>query len=250
MMQSAVHDFGAGRVGERARWSRAHVGVDDRELFEEEHRGGRSRSQETVSRQQHSPSEVTVSWQRAHAELVKLAARRAGLDFEEGRWLSCAYRGGAHARLGYGSFVEYAERLFGYSPRLTQEKLRVAEALEALPITAWALQIGQVSFSAARELTRVATPETEREWLEAAQGKTVREVERMVSGHRPGNRPNDLPDSGAKRHVLRFEVSGEVLATFREAMAKIGAKRVMCARAICARAICARDEWGRSMTTR
>src|SRR5262245_7524096 len=30
-----------------------------------------------------------------------------------------------------------------------------------------------------------------------------------------------MPDSGAKRHVLRLEVSGEVLATFREAMAKV-----------------------------
>ena len=40
-----------------------------------------------------------------------------------------AHRAGAHLRLGYASFYEYTERLFGYGPRLTQEKLRVAEAL-------------------------------------------------------------------------------------------------------------------------
>jgi hypothetical protein len=61
------------------------------------------------------------SWERAHDELVRLAKKRAGLDVEEGRWLLRAFRAGAHVRLGYGSFNEYVERLFGYGPRLTQE---------------------------------------------------------------------------------------------------------------------------------
>ena len=164
------------------------------------------------------PREV---WLCAHEQLVKLARKRAGLDFEEGRWLLCAFRGDAHARLGFGSFLEYVERLFGYSPRLTREKLRVAEALEALPKTAEELRGGKISFSAVRELTRVATAETEGEWLNAAREKTVREVEELVSGQRPGALPGDMPDSGARRHVLRFDVSAEVLATFREAMTKI-----------------------------
>jgi hypothetical protein len=46
-------------------------------------------------------------------------------------------------------------------------------------------------------------------------------VEELVSGHRAGSRPGDAADASAKRHVLRFEVSGEALASFREAMAKI-----------------------------
>ena len=169
----------------------------------------------------HSESDPREAWLHAHEELVKLARKRAGLDFEEGRWLPCAFRGDAHARLGFGSFAEYVERLFGYSPRLTREKLRVAEALEGLPITSEELRCGKISFSAVRELTRVATPETEGEWLNAARGKTVREVEELVSGQRPGALPGDMPDSGARRHVLRFDVSAEVLATFREAMTKI-----------------------------
>jgi 5-methylcytosine-specific restriction endonuclease McrA len=152
---------------------------------------------------------------------VRLAKKRAGLDHEEGRWLLRAIRFGTHLRLGYGSFHEYAERLFGYAPRLTQEKLRIAEALEELPEMTNELRQGSLSFSAVRELTRVATARTEREWLAAAKDRSVREVERLVSGHRPGSRPGDVPEPGAKRHVLRLEVSGEVLATFREAIAKI-----------------------------
>src|SRR3954467_11978174 len=129
---------------------------------------------------------AAVSWRRAHEELVRLSAKRAGLDFEEGRWLLRAFRAGAHLELGYGSFHEYTERLFGYGPRLTQEKLRVAEGPQALPETAEELKGGPLRFSALRDLTRVAVPATERTWLRAARGRTVRDLQDPVSGHRAG----------------------------------------------------------------
>jgi hypothetical protein len=160
-------------------------------------------------------------WRAAHEALTRLARTRAGLDFEEGQRLRAAQLARVHERLGCASFVEYIERLFGYSPRLTLGKLRVAEVLERLPALADALRSGSASWSSLRELTRVATSETERAWLDASRGKTMREVERLVSGHRPGDLPTDAKDVSAERHVLRFEVSGEVLATFREAVAKL-----------------------------
>jgi hypothetical protein len=161
------------------------------------------------------------NWRVAHEQLGRLARARAGLDAEEGRWLLMAWRKRVHAMLGYGSFGEYIARLFGYGARLMQEKLRVAEALEGLPVMTRALQAGQICWSALRELTRVATTETELDWLAAAQGKTVREVEKLVSGLAPGSRPADDRDPAIARHVLRFEVTGEVLATVREALAKL-----------------------------
>jgi hypothetical protein len=160
-------------------------------------------------------------WRMAHEALTRLARQRAGLDFEEGTWLLAAQRAGVHARLGYGSFFEYVERLFGYSPRFTHDKLRVAAALGGLPQLAQALREGAATWSSVRELTRVATPETERAWLGAASGQTAHQVERLVSGHRTGDLPNAPKTAGAERHVLRFEVSGEVLATFREALTKL-----------------------------
>ncbi|HWP08148.1 MAG TPA: hypothetical protein VNN72_20535, partial [Polyangiaceae bacterium] len=162
-----------------------------------------------------------ASWRQAHEALVRLATERAGLDFDEGLALLRARRSGAHVRLGFASFLEYTERLFGYRPRLTQEKLRVAEALEELPEIAGELRTGVINFSVAREVTRVAIPATEKRWLEAARGRTVREVEQLVNGHRPGSLPDGLPDSRLEHHLLRLELSGEVFATFREAMAKI-----------------------------
>lgn len=160
-------------------------------------------------------------WQAAHEALVELASSRPGLDFEEGRRLLAARRSGAHVRLGLGSFAEYIERLFGYAPRLTHEKLRVAAALESLPELSRALAEGKATWSCARELTRVVTPGTERVWLEEARGRTVREVEKLVSGHRPGGLPSEPKEAKSERHVLRFEVSGEALATFNEAMVKL-----------------------------
>src|SRR5262245_58509423 len=156
-------------------------------------------------------------WVRAHTALTRLARERAAADADEGRWLLVALRSGAHVHLGFGSFSEYVERLLGYSPRATREKLRVAEALEALPQSAGALEQGALSWWAARELTRVATADTEAAWLDAARGKTTRELERLVTGRQPGDLPSTANPPVPRRHVLRLEVGPETFAAFREA---------------------------------
>jgi len=71
----------------------------------------------------------STDWQHIHNELSRLAKTRARLDWEEGMWLVRAARCAVHVRLGYASFAEYVERLFGYRPRWTEERVRVAEAL-------------------------------------------------------------------------------------------------------------------------
>jgi hypothetical protein len=161
-------------------------------------------------------------WRRAHEELSRLARTRARLDWEEARWLLVALRCGSHLALGFATFGEYIERLFGYSPRWTSERLRVAEALERLVETGSALKNGALSWSAARELTRVAVPETEHRWLSLVQGQTLRQIEELLSGHSLGDSPGEPSDpSTPPRHVLRFEVSADTFSTFREAMAKL-----------------------------
>src|SRR5687768_16881041 len=160
-------------------------------------------------------------WALAHEALSKLRLKRAALDAEEGRWLLRAFRAATHVYFGYASFGEYIERLFGLRRRTTEEKLRVAGALEALPELAEALRSGKLNWSVVRELTRVAVRETEREWIFAVRGKTAREVERMVSGLAPGDKPAARRRPASVRHILRFEVGAETLATFREAMKEI-----------------------------
>jgi hypothetical protein len=168
-----------------------------------------------------TPPADPQDWQSVHQQLVRLSEHKAAYDHAEPQWLLRASRMQVHLRLGYGSFYEYAERLFGYSPRETAERLRVAEALEELPEMASALRRNALPWTAVRELARVATPATEPQWIQAAKGRTVREIEKMVSGRKPGDGPSDPAHESARTLVVRFEVRAETLATLREAKAAL-----------------------------
>ena len=67
----------------------------------------------------------------------------------------------------------------GMSPGIAREKLRVARALGRLPKIDEALRTAQISYSKARALTRVATPENEAELLVTAASATAVELERV-----------------------------------------------------------------------
>jgi hypothetical protein len=156
-------------------------------------------------------------WKRIHGELLRLARSKSEYDADEARWLLAGVRVRVHERVGFATFIEYLERVFGYTPRLARERIRVAEALAQLPALTDTLSAGDLPWSAIRELTRVAVPDTEADWIDAARGKTVRQLEEMVSGRRPGDRPGDPADPSARRHILRLEVSADSLAAFRDA---------------------------------
>src|SRR6185369_5623961 len=64
----------------------------------------------------------------------------------------------------------------------------------------------------------VAIAENERAWIEVARGKTVRQLEELVAGKRPGDDPCSPHEPDARRRVLRFEVAPETFALFREAL--------------------------------
>jgi len=160
----------------------------------------------------------TSDWVRAHEAVLAVAKERAGLERREGICLLRAHRRDVHRHLGYGAFAEYTDRHLGYCQRTTADKLRTAEALERLPELAQAQRDGRLNASVVRELARVATAATESAWIETAAGLRVREVERLVSGRAPGDHPSDAQRPELARHTLRFEVSAQTLAAFRDAM--------------------------------
>lgn len=172
----------------------------------------------SIARETSREYKAKPNWEAAHAELKKLADQHATQDYVEAVALLAAYRTRAHEQLGFGSFIEYIDRLFGWPARLTKEKLRVAEALQYLPELAQALRDSVLNWSTVRELSRVAIKETEGEWLDKARGRSVREVERLISGRERGDRPNDKRKPELKKQILHAEVSGETMALFREAL--------------------------------
>jgi hypothetical protein len=66
----------------------------------------------------------------------------------------------------------------------SREKVRVAHALEHLPLLSRMMQSGELSYSKARALTRVATPENEEELIDFARVGTASHVEKLVRAWR------------------------------------------------------------------
>lgn len=159
---------------------------------------------------------VASDWKEVHRELMALGKARVAHAREVCRWLLAAQRLGVHARLGYASVGELGERLLGLGGRQVEERLRVGRALSELRMLDAALAGGEVAWCTVRELTRVATPETEEEWLGWAKGRRAREVEAAVAARVPGDGPKDRGDPGRVAHRLRFEVRAETMAMFRD----------------------------------
>jgi hypothetical protein len=103
--------------------------------------------------------------------------------------------------------------------------MRVARTLAKLPQTTAALARGELTYSAVRELTRVATAETEASWLTTAEGMAVNQIERLVAGHQPGDLPEDPTHPDLRPRVVRIELPPEVYALWRQARSVIAAER-------------------------
>ncbi|TMQ21702.1 MAG: HNH endonuclease [Deltaproteobacteria bacterium] len=76
-----------------------------------------------------------------------------------------------------------------------------------------------------RELTRVATAETEADWLAASRGLVANQVERLVAGHEPGDRPDDPTHPDLRPRVVRIELPPEVYALWRQARTVVATER-------------------------
>ena len=90
----------------------------------------------------------------------------------------------------------------GLAPGAAREHVRVARALGMLPLLAQALARGELSYSKVRELTRVATPETEERLLAAGRAGTAEHVERLVRGWRRMDRKAEAREA-ARQHASR-----------------------------------------------
>ncbi|GEM_PF-3427980 len=86
------------------------------------------------------------------------------------------------------TFSEVSKMLVKYEDSLA-EMLRTGKALTQLPLLSEAFEKGHISSSHIREISRVATEETEQFWRDTARGKTVREVEKMVAFTPKGGLP-------------------------------------------------------------
>ena len=159
------------------------------------------------------PLRAVLDRDSAHEALVAIARRRAADDVALLEPLLIAAETRAYELLGLGSIQEYGARLFGWGGRQTRERLRVASAMRSLPEMRERWARGELTYTVVRELSRVATPAEENEWIAWATTGGVRrtghEVQQVVMRHRRGARPTDAPAPFEEQRVrVVLEMSG------------------------------------------
>ena len=105
---------------------------------------------------------------------------------------------------GFSSTAEWLAWRIGIKPGAARERLRTALALEELPETSEALRTGELSFTKARALTRVATPDNETILLEFARAGSAANLERVVRGWKKLDRKSEITAEQARYRSRRF----------------------------------------------
>ncbi len=82
---------------------------------------------------------------------------------------------------GCSNIFQYATRYLSLGEHTIAEILRTGKALAQLPLLSEAYDKGQISSTHIREISRVAVPETEQFWCEAAKKSTTHQIEKMVA---------------------------------------------------------------------
>jgi len=135
--------------------------------------------------------EIVILAAHIHASDHRLLTLVAEFDRRRG-WELGGHRSCAHW-LAYSTGIDLGA---------AREKVRAARALVELPRIGAAMSRGELSFSAVRALTRVATPETEGDLLELARGCTIAQLERVVRAYKRGSR-KDEAELERERHDSR-----------------------------------------------
>ena len=105
----------------------------------------------------------------------------------------------------------------GLSPGAAREHVRVARALESLPLIEAAFAEGRLSYSKVRALTRIAEPDIEASLLELAVELTASQVELTVRQWRRADRvnPGDPPPADRQSFEYRWDDDGVLIVTMR-----------------------------------
>ncbi len=123
---------------------------------------------------------------------------------------------------GFSGSIHYARFALRLSRKDAREMRRVARELEQLPVLSAAAEQGDLGWSHLREVVRVAVPETEEAWLEAAQTCTWRVFHRLVRQAVAGDLPGEASQEAEAEQVeLRFLLTAEQAEVYNAGMARL-----------------------------
>lgn len=136
------------------------------------------------------------------SEITEIASRVNAVSH---RWLVLIAefdRRQGWAQAGAGSCAHWLHWRCGLDLGAAREKVRVAHALERLPLVSVAMASGELSYSKVRALTRVACPANEAELLAAARQATAHHLETLVRQYRRSQEIEELSHE-ARQHAKR-----------------------------------------------
>lgn len=86
-----------------------------------------------------------------------------------------------YRELGYPSINQYARQALGFSKTRTGDYVRLVNKLEKLPAVKMSVERGELGYTEAREVVKVADPKNEEEWVAEAKASSRRELETKVA---------------------------------------------------------------------
>jgi 5-methylcytosine-specific restriction endonuclease McrA len=130
---------------------------------------------------------------------------------------------GRYTERGHTGVESYAEAELDLSVRQTRDLVAIGKHMRELPALSQAFSDGRLSATKAREVARVATPETDAAWTERACMSTSRVLERQVAAARRGDTPPENPGAlpVSPRVTLRFDVSAGDAEVVRATLARL-----------------------------
>lgn len=129
-----------------------------------------------------------------------------------GRLLLAIERTGAYLEHGCSGGVHYAVVQLGLPVKKARLLIRVARELEQLPHLRSLANAGHIEWSKLREIVRVATAETERDWARLCSHHTYAEIENLVARSQWGEIPTDEKVVSGPRSELRCRFEPDQMA--------------------------------------
>jgi hypothetical protein len=121
-----------------------------------------------------------LSARRVHDHLRRSLDELAHAEQNAVLWFADMLHRKLYRDLGYGSIHQYAVQELSFSPSRTSQFLRLSEGLRRLPQLEKAMARGEIPWTKAREIEKVATAQTERSWIATARRISRRELEHSV----------------------------------------------------------------------
>jgi hypothetical protein len=115
------------------------------------------------------------------------------------------------ANSGFVSLAAWLAWRIDISPVAAREHVRVARALGDLQRIDAAFAAGKLSYSKVRAITRVATPETEQDFLDVSSNATASQIERLTSAYRRTRIDPAEPTLDQRRFVRRSETTSGMI---------------------------------------